>query len=67
MKFMATHAERPPPAGKIDNPNPLVLLVVVLVLLVLLLSSPHGKAGSAGNEHRRTPLQCVCAVSWFQV
>ena len=30
----------PPPAEKIDNPNP----------LVLLLSSPHGKAGSAGKE-----------------
>ena len=37
----------PPPAGKIHNPNPLVL---VLLLLVLLLSSPHGKAGSAGNK-----------------
>jgi len=36
----------PPPAEKINNPNPLVLLL----LLLLLLSSPHGKAGSAGNH-----------------
>ena len=46
---------RAPPAAKINNPNPLllVLLVLLLVLLVLLvlLSSPHGKAGSAGKHH----------------
>ena len=40
----------PPPAEKIYNPNPLVLLL----LLLLLLSSPHGKAGSAG-KHTLTP------------
>ena len=43
----------PPPAGKTPNPNPLVLvllLLLVLVLLLLLLSSPHGKAGSAGKN-----------------
>ena len=28
----------------------LVLLVLVLVLVLVLLSSPHGKAGSAGNQ-----------------
>ena len=39
-----TRADPPPPVEKIYNPNPLVL-----VLLLLLLSSPHGKAGSAGN------------------
>ena len=39
----------PPPAGKIPKPNRLVLL---LLLLLLLLSSPHGKAGSAGNHPR---------------
>ena len=41
-----TRADPPPPAEKIYNPNPLVLLL----LLLLLLSSPHGKAGSAGNH-----------------
>ena len=45
-----TRADPPPPAEKIYNPNPLVL---VLLLLVLLLSSPHGKAGSAGKTLRR--------------
>ena len=43
-----TRADPPPPAEKIYNRNPLVLLLMVLVLL--LLSSPHGKAGSAGNH-----------------
>ena len=42
-----TRADPPPPAEKIYNRNPLVLLLMVLVLL--LLSSPHGKAGSAGK------------------
>ena len=41
-----TRADPPPPAEKIYNPNPLVLLVLLLVLL----SSPHRKAGSAGNK-----------------
>ena len=46
-----TRADPPPPAEKIYNPNPLVLLLVLVVLVLLLLSSsPHGKAGSAGNE-----------------
>ena len=36
----------PPPAGKIPKPNRLVLLLSVC----LLLSSPHGKAGSAGKK-----------------
>ena len=45
-----TRADPPPPAEKIYNPNPLVLLLLLVLLLVLLLSSPHGKAGSAGNE-----------------
>ena len=43
-----TRAGRPPPAGKIYNPNPLVA-----GCWLFLLSSPHEKAGSAGNEKRK--------------
>ena len=46
-KLQSKSGPEPRPARKIYNPNP-------LVLLVLLLSSPHGKAGSAG-KHTLTP------------
>ena len=62
MKFMAYNLG-PPPAEKIDNPNPPTPDPgpppaqkiynpndLVLVLVLVLLSSPHGKAGSAGNK-----------------
>ena len=50
MKIPIPNADPgPPPAGKIRNPNRLVLLLLLLVVL-LLLSSPHGKAGSAGKN-----------------
>ena len=52
-----TGRPRTPAGGENPHPNPLVLVLLVLVLLVLvlvlvlvLLSSPHGKAGSAGNK-----------------
>jgi hypothetical protein len=42
-----------------------LVLLLVLLLLVLLLSSPHGKAGSAGKQEAFPGVRRKSVVSGF--